>query len=66
MLFVLDEFTRRWLAVVDARRLRSHDVLQRLTDLFVAIYYIFDFCIVHTTTIRTWSERFGTTWHFGT
>ena len=34
MLVVLDEFTRRCLAVVVARRLRSDDVLQCLTDLF--------------------------------
>jgi putative transposase len=36
MLVVLDEFTRRCLAIVVARRLRSDDVLQCLTDLFVA------------------------------
>jgi putative transposase len=35
MLVVLDEFTRRCLAIVVARRLRSDDVLQCLTDLFV-------------------------------
>ena len=34
MLVVLDEFTRRCLAIVVARRLRSDDVLQCLTDLF--------------------------------
>ena len=36
MLCVIDEFTRRCLAIVVARRLRSDDVLQCLTDLFVA------------------------------
>jgi transposase InsO family protein len=36
MLTVIDEFTRRCLAIVVARRLRSDDVLQCLTDLFVA------------------------------
>ena len=36
MLVVLDEFTRRCLAIVVARRLRSDDVLQSLADLFVA------------------------------
>ena len=36
MLVVLDEFTRRCLAIVVARRLRSDDVLQCLADLFVA------------------------------
>ncbi len=36
MLVVLDEFTRRCLAIVVARRLRADDVLQCLTDLFVA------------------------------
>ena len=35
MLVVLDEFTRRCLAIVVARRLRSDDLLQCLTDLFV-------------------------------
>jgi putative transposase len=35
MLTVIDEFTRRCLAIVVARRLRSDDVLQCLTDLFV-------------------------------
>ena len=35
MLVVLDEFTRRCLAIVVARRLRSDDVLQCLADLFV-------------------------------
>ena len=35
MLVVLDEFTRRCLAIVVARRLTSDDVLQCLTDLFV-------------------------------
>ncbi len=35
MLVVLDEFTRRCLAISVARRLRSDDVLQCLTDLFV-------------------------------
>jgi putative transposase len=34
MLVVLDEFTRRCLAIVVARRLRSDDVLHCLTDLF--------------------------------
>ena len=33
---MIDEFTRRCLAIVVARRLRSDDVLQCLTDLFVA------------------------------
>lgn len=36
MLCVIDEFTRCCLAIVVARRLRSDDVLQCLTDLFVA------------------------------
>ena len=36
MLTVIDEFTRRCLAIVVARRLKSDDVLQCLTDLFVA------------------------------
>jgi transposase InsO family protein len=36
MLTVIDEFTRRCLAVVVARKLRSDDVLHCLTDLFVA------------------------------
>jgi len=36
MLTVIDEYTRRCLAIVVARRLRSDDVLQCLTDLFVA------------------------------
>jgi len=35
MLCVIDEFTRRCLAIVMARRLRSDDVLQCLTDLFI-------------------------------
>jgi putative transposase len=35
MLCVIDEFTRRCLAIVVARRLRSDDVLQCLTELFV-------------------------------
>ena len=35
MLTVIDEFTRRCLAIVVARRLRSDDVLQCLSDLFV-------------------------------
>ena len=35
MLCIIDEFTRRCLAIVVARRLRSDDVLQCLTDLFV-------------------------------
>jgi transposase InsO family protein len=35
MLVVLDEITRRCLTIVVARRLRSDDVLQCLTDLFV-------------------------------
>ena len=35
MLTVIDEFTRRCLAVVMARKLRSDDVLDCLTDLFV-------------------------------
>ena len=35
MLCVIDEFTRRCLAIPVARRLRSDDVLQCLTDLFV-------------------------------
>ena len=34
MLCVIDEFTRRCLAIVVARRLQSDDVLQSLTDLF--------------------------------
>lgn len=34
MLVVLDEFTRRCLAIVVSRRLRSDDVLHCLTDLF--------------------------------
>lgn len=34
MLTVIDEFTRRCLAIVVARRLRSDDVLHCLTDLF--------------------------------
>ena len=36
MLTVIDEFTRRCLAIVVARKLRSDDVLHCLTDLFVA------------------------------
>jgi transposase InsO family protein len=36
MLTVIDEFTRRSLAIVAARRLRSDDVLHCLTELFVA------------------------------
>ena len=35
MLCVIDEYTRRCLAIVVARRSRSDDVLQCLTDLFV-------------------------------
>jgi putative transposase len=35
MLVVLDEFTRRCLAIVVARRPRSDDVLHCLADLFV-------------------------------
>ena len=35
MLCVIDEFTRRCLAIVVARRLRSDDVLHCLADLFV-------------------------------
>src|SRR5215475_2489954 len=35
MLTVIDEFTRRCLAIVVARRLRSDDVLHCLADLFV-------------------------------
>ena len=36
MLTVIDEFTRRCLAIIVARKLRSDDVLHCLTDLFVA------------------------------
>jgi transposase InsO family protein len=36
MLTVIDEFTRRCLAIAVSRKLRSDDVLQCLTDLFVA------------------------------
>jgi putative transposase len=36
MLTVIDEFTRRCLAIVVARKLKSDDVLQCLTHLFVA------------------------------
>ena len=36
MLTVIDEFTRRSLAIVVARKLKSDDVLHCLTDLFVA------------------------------
>jgi len=36
MLTVIDEFTRRCLAIVVARRLRSDDVLHCLAELFVA------------------------------
>jgi putative transposase len=36
MLTVIDEFTRRSLAIVVARKLRSDDVLHCLTELFVA------------------------------
>jgi len=36
MLTVIDEFTRGCLAIVVARRLRSDDVLQCLSDWFVA------------------------------
>jgi transposase InsO family protein len=36
MLVVIDKYTRRCLAIVVARRLRSDDVLQCLTDLLVA------------------------------
>lgn len=36
MLVVLDEFTRRRLTIVVARKLRADDVLQYLSDLFVA------------------------------
>ena len=36
MLTVIDEFTRRCLAIVVARKLRSDDVLHCLTDLIVA------------------------------
>ena len=36
MLTVIDEFTRRCLAIVVARKLKSDDVLHCLTDLFVA------------------------------
>ena len=36
MLTVIDEFTRRCLAIVVARKLKSDDVLDCLTDLFVA------------------------------
>jgi len=36
MLTVIDEFTRGCLAIVVARRLRSDDVLQYLSDLFIA------------------------------
>ena len=36
MLTVIDEFARRCLAIVVARKLRSDDVLHCLTDLFVA------------------------------
>ena len=35
MLCIIDEFTRRCLAIVVARRLRSDDVLHHLADLFV-------------------------------
>ena len=35
MLVMLGEFTRRCLAIVVARRLRSNDVLHCLADLFV-------------------------------
>jgi putative transposase len=36
MLTVIDEYTRRCLAIVVARRLRSDDVLHCLTELIVA------------------------------
>jgi hypothetical protein len=36
MLTVIDEYTRRCLAIVVARKLRSDDVLHCLTELFVA------------------------------
>lgn len=36
MLIVIDEFTRRCLAIVVARRLRSDDVLHCLTDLMTS------------------------------
>ena len=36
MLTVIDEFTRRCLAIVVARKLKSDDVLHCLTDLFVS------------------------------
>ena len=36
MLTVIDEFTRRCLAIVVARKLRSDDVLHCLTELIVA------------------------------
>jgi Integrase core domain len=36
MLTVIDEFARRCLAIVVARKLNSHDVLDCLTHLFVA------------------------------
>jgi len=35
MLMVIDEFTRRSMAIVVARRRRSDDVLHCLADLFV-------------------------------
>jgi putative transposase len=35
MLTVIDEFTRRCVAIVVARKIRSDDVLHCLTDLFV-------------------------------
>ena len=38
MLTVIDEYTRECLAIVVARRLGSDDVLQVLTDLFVATH----------------------------
>ena len=36
ILTIIDEYSRECLALVVARRLRSDDVLQTLTDLFVA------------------------------
>jgi hypothetical protein len=36
MFTVIDEFTRRCLAIIVARKLRSDDVLHCLTELFVA------------------------------
>ena len=64
MLTIIDEFSRRCLAIVVARRLNSDDVLAALTDLFVA-YGLPDFIRSDNggeftaTAVRDWLKKLG-------